>query len=63
MLNSKRKSAEAKPIFPSAPFLYPLKISENLMVSWCFHGLEKGCIGNEWVNFTKTEYEGTLSNV
>ena len=35
-----------KPFVPNAPFLYPLKTSENLTV---FQGLEKGCIGNEWV--------------
>ena len=27
------------------PFLYPLKISENRKVFWCFRGVEKGCIG------------------
>ena len=31
------------PFVPNAPFLYPLKTSENLQ------GFEKGCIGNEWV--------------
>ena len=36
----------------NAPFLYPLKTSENLQVFWCFQGLEKACIGNEWVNNT-----------
>ena len=35
--------------FPNAPFLYPLKTSKNRKVFWCFHGVEKGCIGNEWV--------------
>ena len=34
------------PFVPNAPFLYPLKASE---VFWCFHGVEQGCIGNEWV--------------
>ena len=29
---------------PNAPFLYPLKISENR-----FQGVETGCIGNECV--------------
>ena len=38
-----------KPFVPSAPFLYPLKTSETHKVFWCFPGLEKGCIGNEWV--------------
>ena len=35
--------------FPKSPFLSPLK-TENLAVFWCFQGVEKGCIGNEWVN-------------
>ena len=35
---------------PSAPFLDPLKTSEDLTVFWCFQGVEKGCIGNNWVN-------------
>ena len=35
---------------PNASFLYPLKTSENLKVFWCFRGVEKDCIGNEWVN-------------
>ena len=32
-----------------APFLYPLKTSKNRKVFWYFQGVEKGCIGNEWV--------------
>ena len=36
------------PFVPNAPFLYPRKTSENLKV---FQRVEKGCIGNEWVNF------------
>ena len=52
----------------SAPFLYPLKTSENLQVFWCFQGVEKGCIGNKWVNkeifkgklFYPREYTGLL---
>ena len=35
---------------PNVPFLYPLKTSENLMVFWCFQGVEKQCIGGKWVN-------------
>ena len=38
------------PFVPNAPFLYPLKTSENLAALWCFYGVEKRCIGNEWVN-------------
>ena len=36
------------PFFPNAPFLYPLKKSENRKF-FCFQGVEKGCIGNECV--------------
>ena len=36
------------PSLPSAPFLYPIK-TENLRVLRCFHGVEKGCIGEKWV--------------
>ena len=36
------------PFVPNGPFLYPLKTSENLAVFWCFQGVKKGCIGNEW---------------
>ena len=37
------------PFVPNAPILYPLKNSENLTVFWCFQGVEKGCIWNEWL--------------
>ena len=37
------------PFVPNAHFLYPLKASENLMVFWCFQGVQKGCIGNKRV--------------
>ena len=37
------------PFVSSAPFLYPLKTSENLTVFWCFQEVDKGCIGNEWI--------------
>ena len=37
------------PFFLNAPFLYPLKTSENCNIFWCFQVLEKGCIGKEWV--------------
>ena len=33
------------PFVPNAPFLYLLKTSENRKE------VEKGCIGNKWVNF------------
>ena len=35
---------------PNAPFLYPLKTSENRKAFWYFQEVEKGCIENEWVN-------------
>ena len=38
------------PFVPNASFLYPLKTLENLKVFWYFQGVEKGCIGNKWVN-------------
>ena len=37
------------PFVLNAPFLYPLKASEKRKVFWCFQGVEKRCIGNEWV--------------
>ena len=44
------------PFVPNASFLYPLKTEENLTVFWCFQGVEKGCIGNEWVNPRSTDF-------
>ena len=38
------------PFVPNAPFLYPLKTSENPKVFGCFLGVEKGCIGSKWVS-------------
>ena len=37
------------PLAPDTSFLHPLKTSENCKVFWCFQGVEKWCIGNEWV--------------
>ena len=37
------------PFVPSAPFLYPLKTSENFTVFGCFQGVERRCIWNKWV--------------
>ena len=34
---------------PNTSFLYPVKTSENRKVFWCYKGIEKGCIENEWV--------------
>ena len=38
------------PFVSNTPFLYLLKTSENLTVFWCFQGVEKRCLGKEWVN-------------
>ena len=35
------------PFVPNAPFLYPLRFSDVFRGGG---GVEKGCIGNEWVN-------------
>ena len=40
-------SASVNPFVPNAPFLHPLKTSENRKVFWCFQGVQKRCIGNE----------------
>ena len=40
-----------KPIIPNEPFPYSLNTSENLLVFWCFQGVEKECIGDKWVNW------------
>ena len=45
------------PFVANAPFLYPLKTSENCKFIWCFQGVEKGYIGNKWVR------EGLEKNV
>ena len=37
------------PFVPNAPFLHPLKTSENHTV-FCFQGVGNGCIENERVN-------------
>ena len=42
--------------FPMQPFSTPLKTSENLRVFWCFQGVEKGCIGNDWVKYKKRSH-------
>ena len=44
------RNVEFNPFVPNAPFLYPLKASENRKVFRCFQGVEKGCTGNKWVN-------------
>ena len=34
-----------KPFVPNAPFLYPLKTSENLTVFLCFQGVQRDASG------------------
>ena len=46
---------EFNPIVLDAPFLYPLKTSENLTVFWCFQRVKKGYIGNEWIILVAAE--------
>ena len=46
-------SMALNPFVPNVPFLYPLKISENLTV-FCFQGVEKECIKKEWVKIIVT---------
>ena len=48
---------------PNAPFLYPLKISENLTVSRRFQRVEKGCIGNEWVKYGNCDCKRFFSDL
>ena len=38
------------PFVPKAPFLCPVKTSENFTLFWCFQEVEKKCIENKWVN-------------
>ena len=38
------------PFVPNAPFLYPLKTSENRKIFWCIQGIEKECLEKKWVN-------------
>ena len=45
---------------PMHPFSTPWKHQKNLTVFWCFHGVEKWCIGNEWVKTMSTIYGGTI---
>ena len=44
LINVNENWYDMNPFNTSGPFLYPLKTSENRKE------LEKGCIGNKWVN-------------
>ena len=52
-----QKHCKVNPFVPNAPFLYPLKTSENVKVFWGFQGVEKGCIGNKWVKYSGAKCE------
>ena len=47
--------SSVNPFFPNA-LLYPLKAQKNLQFFRCFQGVEKGCIGNNWV---KIDFENS----
>ena len=51
------------PLVPNLPFLYPLKTSESRTVFCCFHAVEKGCIGNEWVKESVCTYPRVIWNI
>ena len=40
---------DMNPLVPNVPFLWLQKTSENREVFWFFQVVEKGCIGNKWV--------------
>ena len=47
--------------FPMHPFSTPWKHrSENLAIFWCFQGIEKECIGNEWVKDVNYSRKGLI---
>ena len=41
------------PFVPNAPFLYPMKTSENLNVFCCFQEVEKGVLGTSGLSGTE----------
>ena len=47
---------------PNAPFLYPMKTSENLTIFWCFQGVEKGSIRSKWVKDSILTVEWVLDS-
>ena len=42
---TKQRKGLLNPFVPNAPFLYPLKSSENLTIFWCVQGYRKGALG------------------
>ena len=57
MGNSHHHSNSLYTLVPNAPFFYSLKRSGNRKVLWCFLGIEKGWIGNVWVNTLSSRSE------
>ena len=49
------------PFVPNAPFLYPLKTSQNHKIFY-FQGVERGCIGNEWVNHFRKKFHNSFKH-
>ena len=47
----------------NAHFIYPLKTSDNLTVFWCFKGVEKGCIGKEWIRNAINKTFSKVNNI
>ena len=43
-------TGEVNQFVSNATFLYPVKHQRTVKVFWCFQGVEKGYIGNKWVN-------------
>ena len=50
-MNTNIATRWVNPLIPNALFFYSLKTSENRKVFWYFPGIEKGYIGNNWVNW------------
>ena len=56
------------PVISNAPFLYPLKTLQKPYGFLCFQRVEKGCIGDRWVNIhiylfsDDTLTDGTLTH-
>ena len=45
-----------KPISSQCTFSYPLENIKKHTVFRCFQGVEKGCIGNKWVNMNEIRW-------
>ena len=45
------------PICYQCTLSLPPESNRKRKVFWCLQGIEKGCIGNKWVNYTKKRYD------